>query len=151
MKTLTYRTITAKEDNIKKEWVLIDAEKEVLGRVCTGIAYLLRGKNKTNYSPHVDCGDYVIVINAEKIRLTGNKLEDKVYLRHSNYPGGQKSVTAKKLLADKPTAVLEKAVKGMLPKNTLGRAIYKNLHVYAGAEHPHAAQQPKLVKVSTIK
>lgn len=151
MKTLTYRTITAKEDNINKEWLLVDAEKEVLGRMCTGIAYLLRGKNKTNFSPHVDCGDNVIVINADKVRLTGNKLEDKVYLRHTGHPGGQRETTAKELLATKPTAMVEKAVKGMLPKNTLGRALYRNLYVYAGSQHPHEAQQPKLIKVSSIK
>jgi len=151
MKNLSYKTVIAKSDNITKNWLLIDAENEVLGRLAANVAYVLRGKNKTNYTPHVDCGDNVIIVNADKVRLTGNKLEEKEYLRYSLYPGGQKSVTAKELMVKHPTAVVEKAVKGMLPKNRLGRALYKNLHVYAGNEHPHEAQQPQLIKVSSIK
>jgi large subunit ribosomal protein L13 len=115
------------------------------------VARLLRGKLKTNFTPHVDCGDNVIVINAEKIRLTGSKMTDKEYVRHTGYPGGQRFATPQELLKKKPEAVVEKAVKGMLPKNKLGAEIFRNLHVYVGSEHPHAAQQPKTVNIKTIK
>ena len=143
MDTLSYKTVSANPATITKEWHVVDATDMVLGRLCTEVAAIIRGKKKPYYTPHTDCGDHVIVINADKIKLTGSKWDDKVYLSYSLYPGGQKSITAKELMAKKPTAVVEKAVKGMIPKNTLGSAVMKNLHVYAGAEHPHAAQKPK--------
>lgn len=151
MDTLTYKTISANKETVNKEWVLIDAENEVLGRLASTVAKLIRGKYKTNYTPHVDCGDNVIVINAEKVRLTGNKMTCKEYLRHTGYPGGQRITTAREYLAKKPTFIIEKAVKGMLPKNRLGAQLFGNLHVYAGSEHPHAAQQPKEIKINSIK
>ncbi|MEI7980521.1 MAG: 50S ribosomal protein L13 [Bacteroidota bacterium] len=151
MNTLSYKTISANAATVTKEWVLIDAEDQILGRLASKVAILLRGKAKTNYTPHVDCGDNVVIINAEKIRLTGKKMDDKIYLSHSGYPGGQKEVSPGKLLAKKPTAVVEKAVRGMLPKNRLGRELFRNLYVYAGPEHLHQAQQPKLVKLTSIK
>ncbi len=151
MNTLSYKTVSANVNTVTKEWVLIDAENQTLGRLASEIANLLRGKYKTNYTPHVDCGDNVIVINAEKIRLTGHKMTDKVYTRHTGYPGGQRFATPVELLAKKPYAVVEKAVKGMLPKNRLGSALFKNLHVYTGNTHPHEAQQPKIVNIKDLK
>ena len=151
MDTLSYKTISANAATVTKDWVLIDAEDQVLGRLAAKVAMLLRGKTKPNYTPHVDCGDNVVVINAEKIRLTGKKMEEKIYLSHSGYPGGQKEVTPAKLLVRKPTAVVEKAIKGMLPKNRLGAALFRNLYVYAGPEHLHHAQQPKPMKLTSIK
>lgn len=151
MNTLSYRTESANESTIRKEWVLIDAENEVLGRLATKVARILRGKLKTNYTPHADCGDHVIVINAAKVRLTGNKLDYKEYLRHTGYPGGQRVTTPRDLFNKKPTAVVEKAIKGMLPKNRLGAQLFRNLYVYAGPDHPHQAQQPKEIKLNTIK
>ncbi len=129
----------------------MDATNEVLGRLSSKVAKLLRGKYKANYTPHVDCGDNVIIINAEKVRLTGSKLTDKVYVRYTGYPGGQRFATPKELLKRRPNAVIEHAVKGMLPKNRLGKAIFGNLHVYAGSEHPHEAQQPKEINLNSIK
>jgi len=126
MNTLSYKTISANKNTVNKEWVLIDAENEVLGRLASVSAMFLRGKYKTNFTPHVDCGDNVIIINAEKIKLTGNKLTDKEYVRHSGYPGGQRITTPRELMVKKPVAVVEKAIKGMLPKNKLGRQIIKN-------------------------
>jgi len=151
MNTLSYKTISANAATVTKEWVLIDAEGQVLGRLAAKVAMLLKGKTKTNYTPHVDCGDNVIIINAEKVKLTGDKMTDKIYLSHSGYPGGQKETTPIKLMVKKPTAVVEKAIKGMLPKNRLGRELFRNLYVYAGPEHPHQAQQPKPVKLTSIK
>jgi large subunit ribosomal protein L13 len=151
MDTLTYKTISANKETVTKDWLLVDAENEVLGRFSSVVAKLIRGKNKTNFTPHVDCGDNVIVINAEKIRLTGNKMTDKEYVRHTGYPGGQRFATPKELLAKNPTEVIKKAVKGMLPKNRLGDQLYKNLYVYTGTEHPHTAQQPKEIKINSIK
>jgi large subunit ribosomal protein L13 len=151
MDTLTYKTISANKETVTKEWLLVDAENEVLGRFASAVAMLIRGKCKTNFTPHVDCGDNVIVINAEKIKLTGSKMTDKEYVRHTGYPGGQRFSTPKELLAKKPTEVIHKAVKGMLPKNRLGAQMIKNLHIYAGTEHPHAAQQPKEIKINSIK
>ncbi len=130
---------------------MIDATNEVLGRLASQIAKILRGKNKPGYTPHVDCGDYVIVVNAEKVKLTGDKLTEKVYVRHTGYPGGQRFATAQDYLKKKPEFVIEEAVRGMLPKTRLGEAIFKNLKVYAGAEHPHAAQNPKAIKLNEIK
>ncbi|MEY4382476.1 MAG: hypothetical protein RI995_18 [Bacteroidota bacterium] len=146
MDTLSYKTISANKATIQKEWVVVDAENQVLGRLCSEIAKIIRGKNKPSYTPHTDCGDQVIVINADKVRLTGKKLTDKVYTRHTGYPGGQRFATPREVLAKNPRGVVEAAVKGMLPKNRLGRALFNNLYVYAGTEHPHAAQQPKEIK-----
>lgn len=151
MSTLSYKTISANKDMVKKEWIVIDAENEVLGRLSTRVANVLRGKTKPYYTPHVDCGDNVIIINAEKVRLTGNKMTEKVYVRHTGYPGGQRFATPKELLGKHPIRIIEHAVKGMLPKNRLGRALYSNLYVYAGAEHPHQAQQPKVVSLNDIR
>ena len=151
MNTLSYKTVSANQATVTKEWVLIDAENEVLGRLATKAARLLRGKLKTNYTPHVDCGDNVIIINAEKIILTGKKMDDKVYTRHTGYPGGQRFATPKELLAKKPIAVVEAAIRGMLPKNRLGRELFRNLYVYAGPEHKHEAQQPKTINLNSIK
>lgn len=143
MDTLSYKTKSAKAEEQDRKWFIVDAEGEVLGRMSSKIAHVLRGKHKPSFTSHVDCGDFVIVINAEKVRLTGNKLNAKEYLRYSGYPGGQKSTTAKELLVKKPFAVVENAVRGMLPKNKLGRAMFKKLFVYAGADHPHQAQKPE--------
>jgi large subunit ribosomal protein L13 len=136
---------------VQKEWLIVDAADQTLGRFSSKVAQLLRGKHKPGFTPHVDCGDNVIVINADKVRLTGKKMSDKEYIRHTGYPGGQRIVKAKDLLTKHPTALVEKAVRGMLPKNRLGDAIYGNLYVYVGTEHPHAAQQPKEFNINTIK
>jgi large subunit ribosomal protein L13 len=149
--TLSYKTVSANKETVNKEWIVIDAKDQVLGRLSSVVAKMLRGKYKTDFTPHVDCGDNVIVINADKVRLTGNKLTDKQYVRHSGYPGGQRFSTPEEVLSKKPTDVVEKSVKGMLPRTRLGRAIMKNLHVYASAEHPHEAQKPRLVNLNTIK
>lgn len=151
MDTITYKTISANKETVTKEWLLVDAENEVLGRLASVVAKLIRGKLKTNFTPHVDCGDNVIIINAEKIRLTGNKMTEKEYVRHTGYPGGQRFSTPKELLTKNPTEVISKAVKGMLPRNRLGAQLLKNLYLYAGTEHPHAAQQPKEIKINSIK
>jgi large subunit ribosomal protein L13 len=140
-------TLTAKKADLQKNWFVVDLENQVLGRAATEIARILRGKHKAIYTPSVDTGDFVIVLNAEKVRLTGNKLNDKMYYSHSDYPGGLKSITAGKLLEKKPEELIRKAVKGMLPKNTLGRQMFRKLKVYAGAEHPHQAQQPRELKL----
>ena len=137
------RTFSAKKEEVNSKWHLIDADGKVLGRLASEIANILRGKNKPIYTPHVDTGDHVVVINAEKIVLTGKKLQDKVYYRHSNYPGGLKSTTAEKLLKKRASSLIEIAVKGMLPRNTLGRAMFKKLKVYPSKEHPHTAQKPE--------
>jgi large subunit ribosomal protein L13 len=141
--TLSYKTISANKETVTKEWLIIDAEGQTLGRLSSEVAALLRGKHKTNFTPHVDCGDNVIIINADKISLTGNKWDEKVYTRHTGYPGGQRFRTANEMMKRKPTAMVEMAVKGMLPKNKLGSALYRNLYVYAGSEHKQTAQQPK--------
>ena len=151
MKHLSYKTISANSETVNKEWVVIDATDKILGRLCSQIANVIRGKNKTNFTPHVDTGDNVIIINAEKVKLTGNKVSEKEYVRHTGYPGGQRFATPKLLLSKKPTEVVRLAVSGMLPKNKLGDALRKNVFIYAGAEHPHAAQQPKQIKINTIK
>ncbi len=146
MDTLSYKTKSRRKEDVERKWFIIDAEGVVLGRMCTTIATVLKGKHRPDYTPHVDCGDNVIVINAEKVRLTGLKIDQKEYLRYSGYPGGQKKATARELLEKKPEAIIENAVRGMIPKNKLGRAMLKKLHVYAGAEHPHQAQKPELLK-----
>ncbi|HET8562290.1 MAG TPA: 50S ribosomal protein L13 [Candidatus Binatia bacterium] len=133
----------------QRQWYLVDAEGKILGRMATKIATVLRGKNKPTFTPHADTGDFVIVINAERVRLTGKKLEKKVYYRHTDYPGGIRTRTAEKLLAEKPEALIRLAVKGMLPKNRLGRKLFTKLKVYAGPEHPHAAQKPQPLNIET--
>ena len=151
MDTLSYKTVSANKATVNKEWVLVDAQNEVVGRLCAKIAMVLRGKHKPNYTPHVDCGDNVIVVNADKVRFTGKKWSEKEYVRHTGYPGGQRITIAQELMRKNPIAVVEKAVKGMLPKNKLGAALYRNLHVYAGAEHPHEAQQPQTINLNLIR
>ena len=138
MDSLSYKTISANAATTTKEWYVIDATDEVLGRLASQVAKILRGKNKPSYTPHADCGDYVIVINADKVKLTGKKMDEKEYVRYTGYPGGQRFATPADFLKRKPAFVIEHAVKGMLPKTRLGEAIIKNLKVYAGAEHPHA-------------
>ena len=151
MDTLSYKTVSANAATVDKNWLLVDAQNETLGRLASKIANLIRGKHKTNFTPHVDCGDNVVVINASKIKLTGNKWEDKKYITFSGYPGGQKVSTANEVMTKNPTRMVEKAVKGMLPNGKLGRAMYRNLYVYEGAEHQQEAQQPKEIKVSDLK
>lgn len=151
VESLSYKTISANAATVTKNWILIDAQDVVLGRLASQVAKILRGKNKPSYTPHVDCGDNVIIINAEKVKLTGNKLTDKLYVRHSGYPGGQRHTTPADYLAKKPTFLIEKAVKGMLPRTRLGAAVLRNLKVYAGAEHPHEAQSPKTITLNEIK
>lgn len=149
MDILSYKTVSANKATVNKEWVLVDAENMVLGRLASEVAKILRGKHKPEFTPHVDCGDYVIVVNAEKVQLTGKKLTDRIYLRHSGYPGGQSTQTPKQILDKYPERLVEKAVKGMLPKNKLGRQLFRNLHVVVGAEHKYEAQKPKVVDLST--
>ena len=149
--TLSYKTISANKATADKQWVLVDAEGQSLGRLASKVAKLLRGKHKPSFTPHADCGDNVIVINSEKINLTGNKWNDKTYIRHTGYPGGQRSLTATELFGKDPARVVEKSVKGMLPKNKLGTAIYKNLYVYAGAEHNQTAQNPKAINLNDLR
>jgi len=149
--TLSYKTVSANKTTVNKEWLLVDAEGQTLGRLASKVAKLVRGKHKPNFTPHVDCGDNVIIINAEKIKLTGNKWADKTYVRHTGYPGGQRTLTATELFGKDPIRLVEKAVKGMLPKNKLGRAIYKNLYVYVGNEHMQTAQNPKAINLNEIK
>jgi len=146
--TLSYKTISANKNTVQKEWYVVDATDQVLGRLCTQIAYVLRGKHKTYFTPHMDCGDNVIVINAEKVKLTGNKWDDKEYIRHSGYPGGQRAVTASEMMKKFPTRMVEMAVKRMLPRNRLGSELFRNLYVYEGSSHPHEAQQPKELKIN---
>ena len=141
------KTYSAKPKDISREWFVIDATDKVLGRLATECARRLRGKHKPEYTPHIDIGDHIVVVNAEKIRVTGTKMDDKIYHRHTGYPGGVRSIVLKDLLAKQPERVVEKAVKGMLPKNPLGRAMFKKLHVYAGATHKHEAQQPTPLEV----
>ncbi len=151
MDTKSYKTISANKKTVNKNWMLVDAENEILGRLASKVAFILRGKHKPYFTPHVDCGDNVIVINAEKVKLTGNKLTDKKYISHSGYPGGQKIRTIEDVLSKKPIRVVEHAVKGMLPKNRLGSAIYRNLFVFTGPDHPHEAQKPNKINLNSIK
>ncbi len=151
MNTLSYKTISANKETVNKEWLLVDAEGEILGRLATKVAMMLRGKYKPEFTPHVDCGDNVVIINADKIKLTGNKWADKKYISHSGYPGGQKIINAEDLMAKKPIAMVEKAVKGMLPKSRLGSQLFRNLFVYEGAEHNQEAQKPKKINLNDIK
>lgn len=151
MDTLSYKTVSANKENADKKWLLVDAEGQTLGRLASEVAKLIRGKHKPNFTPHADCGDNVIVINAEKVALSGKKWSQKTYIRHTGYPGGQRSLTAEELLAKRPIRLVEKAVKGMLPKNKLGRQLYSNLKVYEGGEHNQEAQKPKAFKIDTSK
>lgn len=146
MNTLSYKTVSANRQTVEKKWYLVDAEAEIVGRLAARVAHVLRGKNKANYTPHVDCGDNVIIINADKVRFTGDKMREKEYFFYSGHPGGKRLETAKDLMRRRPTYVVEKAIKGMLPKNRLGREMFRNLHVYAGSQHPHEAQQPEILK-----
>jgi large subunit ribosomal protein L13 len=148
--TLSYKTISANASTVQKNWYVIDATDLVLGRLASRVSLILRGKNKPDFTPHVDCGDNVIIINAEKIKLTGKKMTDKTYVRHTGYPGGQRFATPKELLKRKPFAVVEEAVRGMLPKNRLGAKLFHNLYVYVGSEHPHEAQKPKQITLNEI-
>ena len=151
MDTLSYKTVSANRTTVNKEWLLVDAEGETLGRMASKVAYLLRGKHKPSFTPHVDCGDNVVIINAEKFVLSGNKWSDKTYLRYTGYPGGQRTTTVKQLLDKNPEGILEKAIKGMLPKNRLGAELFRNLKVYAGTEHGQEAQKPTVVNLKDIK
>lgn len=151
MNTNSYKTISANKATVNKEWLLVDAEGEVLGRLASKVAKLIRGKHKTNYTPHVDCGDNVIIINAEKVTMTGNKWDQKEYIRYTGYPGGQKSVVAAELFKKHPERVVENAIRGMLPKNRLGSDLFRNLHVYVGDSHGHEAQKPKKIELDKIK
>jgi large subunit ribosomal protein L13 len=147
MNTLSFKTPSAKPAEVEKKWLVVDAEGQVVGRLASQIAYILRGKNKVNFTPHVDCGDNVIVINADKVRFTGKKWNDKVYVRHTGFMGGQRFATATEMMNRDPRRVVEMAVKRMLPKNTLGRQMYRNLRVYAGTEHPHAGLNPTTIEL----
>lgn len=147
MDTLSYKTVSVNKASAEKAWLIVDADSKILGRLSSEIAKVIRGKNKPSYSPHVDCGDNVIVINADKVKLTGKKWTDKVYVSHTGYPGGQKETTPLELKAKSSTLLVERAVRGMLPKNRLGRQLFKNLYVYEGTEHPHEAQKPKEIKL----
>ncbi|MFI3287066.1 MAG: 50S ribosomal protein L13 [Rikenellaceae bacterium] len=151
MDSLSYKTVSANAATVEKNWYVVDATDVVLGRLSSQVAKILRGKNKPSYTPHVDCGDNVIIINAHKVRLTGKKMTDKQYVRHTDYPGGQRLTTPREYLAKKPEFLVEHAIKGMLPKNRLGAAIFRNLFVYTTAEHPHAAQQPVALNISEVK
>ena len=149
MDTLSYKTISANKATVDKQWVLIDAEGQTLGRLASKVAILLRGKHKPNFTPHVDCGDNVIVINADKIELSGDKWSQKQYISHTGYPGGQRIISAEKLHQKNNIKLVEKAVKGMLPKNKLGAELYRNLKVFPGSDHNHEAQKPKVIDVNS--
>jgi large subunit ribosomal protein L13 len=149
--TLSYRTLAGNTETADKKWYVVDAEGQTVGRLASKVAKVIRGKYKTCYTPHADCGDNVIVINAEKIAFSGTKLQDKEYVRFSGYPGGQRFTSAESMLKNHPERLIEKAIKGMLPKNTLGRKLYTNLKVYKGAAHSHEAQQPELLNLDTLK
>ena len=149
--TLSYKTISLNKATVHKEWVIVDATDQILGRLASKVALVLRGKHKPGYTPHVDCGDNVIVINAEKVRLTGNKWKGKVYVRHTGYPGGQRVQTAADILNKFPERLMEKSVKGMLPKNSLGAKLFNNLHVFVGPKHDNEAQQPKFINLDNIR
>lgn len=151
MDTLSYKTVSANKATVDKKWLLVDAEDETLGRMASKVAMMLRGKHKADFTPHVDCGDNVIVINAEKVRLSGNKWSDKEYIRHTGYPGGQRTTTAEEMLKKKPANLVENAVRGMLPKSRLGREQFRNLYVYVGDAHNHEAQKPGKVELDKIK
>ena len=146
MDAISYKTISANAQTANKTWVIVDAQNQIVGRISSEVAKILRGKHKTNYTPHADCGDNVIIINAEKVRFTGNKMSEKEYVHYTGYPGGQRFATPTEWLKKNPALILENAIRGMLPKNRLGREIFRNLHIYTGTEHPHSAQKPKEIK-----
>ena len=150
MDTLSYKTIATNKSTANKLWVLVDAEGQTLGRLASKVAILLRGKHKPNFTPHVDCGDNVVVINASKVNLTGKKWEDKTYIRYTGYPGGQRTLTAKQLFDKNPSTIIEKSVKGMLPKNKLGAALFRNLHVYNNTNHDQEAQKPVSINLNDV-
>ncbi len=151
MNTLSYKTVSVNKETAQKEWVVIDATGHTLGRLASEVAKILRGKYKPSFTPHVDCGDNVIIINAEKVELTGKKWTERIYLRNSGYPSGQRESTPAQLLAKGPERLFRKVMKGMLPKNKLGDAILLNMYVYAGENHPHEAQKPKKLDINTLK
>ena len=151
MDAVSYKTISANEKIVKKEWVVVDAQEMVVGRLATQVARILKGKNKHYYTPHFDCGDNVIIINAEKVRFTGHKWTDKQYVHHTTYPGGQRFATPREVMRKDPRRILEHAIKGRRPKNRLGAQLFRNLHVYVGPNHPHEAQQPKVINIKDIK
>ena len=151
MNTLSYKTVSANKATVNKQWYVIDADGEILGRLTSQVAKILRGKNKPDFTPHVDCGDNVIILNAHKIKLTGNKWADKTYISHTGYPGGQRTINAESLMAKKPTEMVRKAIKGMLPKNRLAAEQLKNVYIYDSTEHEHEAQKPKTIKLNEIK
>lgn len=151
MDTLSYKTKSANIATVNKEWVLVDAKDQYLGRLASKVAKMLRGKHKADFTPHVDCGDNIVVINADKVKLSGKKWAQKQYFRYSGYPGGQKIETAEHLMQKDPRKIIEKAVKGMLPGNRLGNKLFKNLHVYIGEEHKQEAQKPRTININTIK
>ena len=151
MNTLSYKTVSANAASVEKNWVVVDAEGQTLGRLASKGALLIRGKRKPNYTPHVDCGDNVIIVNAEKVVLSGNKMTDKTYVWHTGYPGGQRTTNPEQIMAKFPERIVEKAVKGMLPKNRLGAELFRNLHVYVGPEHKNEAQKPTVININEIK
>ena len=151
MDTLSYKTVSANKNTVQKEWIVVDVKDQILGRAASKIAKMLRGKHKPSFTPHIDCGDNVIVLNADKVRLTGNKWTEREYVRNTGYPGGKRVTNPRELMQKHPTDVVTKAVKGMIPRNRLGRTIMKNLFVYTGEEHPHEAQKPKKVDLNSIK
>ena len=151
MDSLTYKTISANKATVNKNWVIVDASGQTLGRMCSKVAKLIRGKYKTDFTLHVDCGDNVIIINSEKIILSGNKWDQKEYIRHTGYPGGQRSLTAKELFAKDHARLVEKSVKGMLPKNKLGAVLFRNLKVFVGENHKHECQNPVLINLNDLK
>ncbi|MCE2712532.1 MAG: 50S ribosomal protein L13 [Cryomorphaceae bacterium] len=150
MNTLSYKTVSGNKETADKKWLVVDAEGQTVGRLASKVAKIIRGKHKTNYTPHADCGDNVIVINAEKVSFSGTKLVDKEYVRYTGYPGGQRITTAQEMLQKHPERLIEKAVKGMLPKNSLGRQLFTNLKVYKGSEHKHEAQKPETLNLDTF-
>ena len=151
MDTLSYKTVSGNKETADKKWLVVDAEGQTVGRLASKVAKIIRGKHKPNFTPHADCGDNVIVINAEKVSFSGAKLENKEYVRYTGYPGGQRFTSAESMLKNHPERLIEKAIKGMLPKNTLGRKLYTNLKVYKGSAHNHEAQQPELLNLDTLK
>ncbi len=151
MDTLSYKTVSANKETADKKWFIVDAEGQTVGRLASKVAKVIRGKHKTNFTPHADCGDNVIIVNAEKVSFSGTKLVDKTYIRYTGYPGGQRMTTAEEMLKKNPTRLIEKAIKGMLPKNTLGRKLFTNLKVYQGTDHNHDAQKPEVLNLETFK
>ncbi|MEJ6615664.1 MAG: 50S ribosomal protein L13 [Crocinitomicaceae bacterium] len=151
MDTLSYKTVSANKETADKKWLVVDAEGQTVGRLASKVARIIRGKHKVNFTPHADCGDNVIVVNAEKVSFSGTKLSDKEYIRYTGYPGGQRFTSAEVMLKKHPERLIEKAIKGMLPKNTLGRQLFTNLKVYKGTEHNHEAQKPTVINLDTFK